>query len=197
MSKPTDKSKPRVDWKGMQPAWQAGIVPVAQLAREYKVSRAGIQKHWENLGIERDLSGKIAAQANAIVARQEVAAKRLQEKVASTNPVTEAETVTTNAEMQASVILAQRKDVARAVRMVVELFDELDAPEKGKTLTLPVRIESTRKLVETLKTAVGLQRQVLNIVDDTPVDPAKRMAEAVENGIAGLRAAFDKKLGRA
>ena len=83
------------------------------------------------------------------------------------------------------------------------LLNELEAsttgelPKDEKRLALGSRVDTAKKLAETFKVLFGLERQVLNIVDDTPVDPSARVAEAVENGMEGLRAAFDKKLGRA
>lgn len=187
---------PRTDWERMQPLWQAGVVSVSQLAKDFNVSRAGILKHWDKLRIGRDLSGKIAAQANAIVARQEVAAKRLQEQVAAaTDPVTEAETVATNAEIQANIILAERKGVQRLRVLFNTIVVEMETPA-APPLPIATRLDQLRKASETFKTIVGMERLVNNIVEDTPVDPAARMAEAVENGIEGLKAAFAQKLGR-
>jgi hypothetical protein len=198
---PVTETKKSVDWDGMEPLWRAGILSVSKLATDFGVSRAAIHKHWDKLGVSRDLSGKIRAEADAIVAREEVKAKRLQEQVTKRDPVTDAETVSTNAAVQAAAILAERKDVGRFRELANSLFKELEdaaKPQEGqKPATLASRIDNAKKLAETFKILFGLERQVLNIVDDTPVDPSARIAEAVENGIDGLRAAFDRKLGRA
>ena len=74
-------------------------------------------------------------------------------------------------------------------------------PVKGqkapKVAALAVRIDNLRKLADTAKTLIVLERHIQNITPDTPIDPGKRVAEAVDNGFAGLKAAFEKKLGRA
>lgn len=200
------KPKKPIDWEGMQPAWQAGIVPVLHLSEQYGVSRAAIHKHWDKLGIERSLGGQITAKANAIVARQEVAAKRLQEQVtAATDPVTEAETVATNAEIQANIILTERKDVQRlralfntiVTEMEATVLGEPGAPVAPPVLPIGMRLDQLRKASETFKTIVGMERLVNNIAEDTPIDPSKRVAESIDNGFEGLRQAFHKRIGGA
>lgn len=199
----TETKKAACDWEAMEPLWRAGVVSVSKLSADFGVSRAGILKHWAKRRIERDLSGKIRAEADAIVARAEVKQARLQAQVTAMDPVTVAETVTTNAEIQAAAILGERSDVRRYRALANRLLDELEQATVGEVAkgqqrpTLASRIDNAKKLAETFKILFGLERQVLNIVDDTPVDPSARVAEAVENGMEGLRAAFDKKLGRA
>ena len=202
-------TKRAIDWEAMEPLWRAGVVSVSRLSADFEVSRPAIQKHWAKRQVTRDLSGKIRAEADAIVARAEVRAERLQQQVAARDPVTDAETVSTNAQIQAAAILAERRDVRRFRDLADSLFNELvvataqqddkaaakqDAQRKSSTLSS--RIDSTKKLAETMKILFALERQVLNIVDDTPVDPAARVAEAVESGLEGLKAAFAQKLGR-
>lgn len=199
----TETKKSACDWEAMEPLWRAGALSVSKLSADFGVSRAAILKHWAKRGIERDLSGKIRAEADAIVARAEVKQARLQAQVTAMDPVTVAETVTTNAEIQAAAILGERRDVRRYRELANRLLDELEAATTGEMAkeqqrpTLASRIDNAKKLAETFKILFGLERQVLNIVDDTPVDPSARVAEAVENGMEGLRAAFEKKLGRA
>lgn len=199
----TDKPKKTCDWEAMEPLWRAGIASVSKLSADFGVSRAAILKHWGKRNVTRDLSGKIRAEADAIVARAEVKQARLQAQVTERDPVTDAETVTTNAEIQAAAILGERSDVRRYRTLANRLLDELETvttgemPKGQQRPALGSRIDNAKKLAETFKILFALERQVLNIVDDTPVDPSARVAEAVENGMEGLRAAFDKKLGRA
>lgn len=56
-----------INWALMDESWKAGIKSIQAIANEYqeatgrKVSPAGIKKHYDDLGIPRDLSGKIKA----------------------------------------------------------------------------------------------------------------------------------------
>ena len=59
----------------MEPEWRAGLVSVLQLSRDYGVSRAGIIKHWDKEGVERDLLAKIQARAEALVTHDAVTPK--------------------------------------------------------------------------------------------------------------------------
>ena len=81
----TDTKKTACDWEAMEPLWRAGAVSVSKLSADFGVSRAAILKHWGKRGIERDLSGKIRAEADAIVARAEVKQARLQALVTETD----------------------------------------------------------------------------------------------------------------
>ena len=56
-----------IDYGRIEPGWRAGKLSVQQLADEYekdtgkRVARSAIQKHFNGLGIPRDLSAKIKA----------------------------------------------------------------------------------------------------------------------------------------
>jgi hypothetical protein len=217
-AKPTPKAKkPPIDWEGMDPLWRAGIWTVSALSQKFGVSRAGINKHWDELGVTRDLKGQIQQKAASIVARSEVNAKRLHEKVARraavTGPVTDAETIETNGQIQADAILTERRDVRRYRSLSIALFEELeaqtidrelyerlgemmDAPdEKGidrlnelyrKIIGTSGRIDNFKKLSEALKTLIALEREVLNIANDAVQSPP-----TPESSIATITLDFD------
>ena len=102
-----------VDWDAMEPDWRAGIKSKKQLAEEFGVSRAAIDKHWAKLGIERDLSAKIRQEAEALVTRDAVA-----REVTHGDRVTEREIVEANAAVQASLIREHRTDVMRYLSLI-------------------------------------------------------------------------------
>lgn len=221
-----------VDWSLIDPHWKAGILSVAELSRRFKVSRPGITKHYEEAGVERNLTPQIRDRAAELVNRATAAGR--DEVAAAPAPATEdaptdAETVDVNARVQASAILRHRKDVAQAQELTSELLNELrattldwptferldqlvrkasasgkvrekDVPELLATFrrvtSITTRIDNNKKLAETMKVLVDLERKVLAIDDATPVDPGARVAEAVANGLDSLRdrfAAIDAK----
>lgn len=181
----------RIDYDSIEADWIAGVKSEAQLAQEYtartgdKVTRQGIKKHFEQLSIARNLSSRIAARASAIVAKSIVAN--------SVTPATKKEIVETNAVVVAQVQIAHRTDIQRNRRLAMSLLEELEqatdnrdlfsdlgemlqsADEKGtdrlndlyqKVISMPQRIDGVKKLAETLKTLVGMERQAFGIKDD-------------------------------
>jgi hypothetical protein len=171
----------------MEPEWRAGIITKKQLAEKFNVSRAAIDKHWAKLGIERDLTARIQQEAAALVTRDAVTREVTQEQ-----RVTEREIIHANAEMQAGVIRAHRKDIQRYRNLCQSLLSQLEAEtgehelfskigellaapdDKGtdklneayqKAISLPSRIDGVKKLAETLKTLIGLERQAFGIED--------------------------------
>jgi hypothetical protein len=174
-----------VDWDAMEPEWRAGIKSKKQLAEEYEVSRAAIDKHWAKRGIERDLTAKIRQEAEALVTRDAVT-----REVTPEDRVTEREIVEANAEMQAGVIRAHRSDIRRYRSLAASMLEQLEVEtgnpglfaqiaeilvtpdENGtdklndayrKAISLPQRIDGVKKLAETLKVLIGLEREAFGI----------------------------------
>lgn len=186
---PTTKigGRKEIDWEAMRDDWRAGIMPVLQLSKKYGVSRAAILKHWEKEGVERDLAAKIEARAASLVTQAAVTPE-----VTVEQRVTERAIVEANAQMQANIMLAHRRDVPIARDLVMallaeckattdsrELFEQLgelmrSPDEKGidklndlyqKVVSLPGRVDSAKKLAEAIKTLVELERKVFKIED--------------------------------
>lgn len=195
--------QPTVDLVSLELAYRTTGATLEILGRAHGISKGRVSQLATEHGWTRDLQATVRARADAKV--QAHAAHE-----AKVEAGTEA-AIEHGAEFMASTILRERKDVVRMLAITAALFDELEAHnakaklkpgEPGadvaaKADPLAIRIDNTRKLVETTKTLLLLERTVLNITPDTPIDPGKRVAEAVDNGFAGLQQAFAKKLGRA
>ena len=136
-----------VDWAGMKPHWQAGILSIAELSRRYNVSRPAITKHWEKEKVERNLTEQIRAEAQSLVHKAEAAGT----PIAAAAPVaqgvepTDRETVAFNARMQAGVILRHRRDILGAQELVSGLLLELSW---GGAEPLTLADGSTRTFLE-------------------------------------------------
>lgn len=181
------KFRKTVDWEAMRPDWIAGIKSVLQLSEEYDVSRAAILKHWKAAGVERDLAAKIKAKADALVTRSLVTPE-----VTSKSTVTETQVVEANALNIASIQIAERKDVSKARTIAMSLLEELEhqinnkelyeelgemlrAEDKSgndkandiyqKVISFAGRTDSMKKLGDTLKTLIDLERRVYKIDD--------------------------------
>lgn len=181
-----------VDWQSMEKDWREGIKPVLQLSKEYAVSRAAILKHWAKESVERDLTAKIKAKAEAMVTQ---AVTRL---VTPEAKITEKAIVTANAEQVAMVALSQRKDIKRNRELATKLMAELEATtdnlglfeqlgellaspdEKGmdklgeiyrKVMSLPSRIKAVKELADTLRILIELERKVYKMEDVPSENP--------------------------
>lgn len=183
------KSGKKVDWAAIEPDWRAGIKSKKQLAAEYGVSRAAMDKHFAKRGVERDLSAKIKESANAKVTRDAVT-----QQVTFESHVTEREIVEANAELQANVIRSHRHDITRYRALCSDLLEEIElqtgervtfeqlgeimAEESTdrmnalfqKALSTPTRVDAVKKLVDTLKVLIGLERQAFGIADNANGD---------------------------
>ena len=191
-----------VDWDAIEPQWRAGIKTKLQMSEEFGVSRAAMDKHFAKLGIDRDLTEKIRAKAEALVTQAQVTREVTAESVA-----TERDIVDANAMMQADAVLGQRKDISRSRGVVKKLFAELEtqldcaedfaklgdlmaSPDDNgtdklnelyrKVMSLPSRVDSAKKLADALRVLIELERKVLRIKDDSSLeDAAKKFGDGV------------------
>lgn len=86
------------------------------------------------------------------------------------------------------------RQAARSGKVEAKALVEMQALY-ARVTTHSSRVENTRKLAETMKVLTELERRVLSIADDTPVDPARRVEEARDNGLEELRRRFKAKVG--
>jgi len=199
-------AKRKVDYESMLSDWQAGILSPEQMAHDYtattgvKVTRQAICKHFKGLKIPRDLKARIAFKAEAMVALQEarkVAPEGCREKDISDRDVVEA-----NATNVASRVIAERKDIVKARDIVQGMWTEasrmndaipelaaigqyLKDPAESfdklndlymKIISFPGRVDSIKKLVESLRNLVLLEREVYGIKDSDGGDNKRHEA---------------------
>ena len=186
-------AKRKIDWESIEPEWRAGIKSVLQIAADYQgrtsvsVSHTAINRHFKELGVPRDLSAKVLAKADAIVSASMVSAN-----VSTETMPTDAVIINDAAEVVAAVRISHRKDIQRHRALCQSLLAQLEAetaePElfdglgdllacpddKGmdklneayrKAISLPTRIDGAKKLAETLKTLIGIERQAFGLGD--------------------------------
>lgn len=195
----------KVDYERIEPDWRAGIKSATQLAAEYTeatgvaVSSTAINKHFKKLGVPRDLTAKVHAKADAMVLEAMVSGK-----VSAETTKTTAEIINRVALEVAQVRLAHRVDSVRARTLGLTLLTELETQcadpqaladlgqlmrkpdEKGldrlndlyrKIIDTPSRIDSAKKCVETIKTAITMEREAygLDTTPDAPPSTVKRL----------------------
>lgn len=186
-----------VDWEAVEREYRAGIRSLRDIGAEFGVSDAGILKRAKKDEWQRDLTERIRAKAEA-----KVSAALVSEKVSAESNANERIVVEASAQVLADALLGQRRDVSRSRSIVQRLFDELEAQGDGlaelamlgealesgdeeklaqiarKVIAFPSRVDSAKKLAESLRTLVELERKVLRIKDDTNLDDfAKKIGE--------------------
>lgn len=196
----------KVDYEAIEPGWRAGLKSPQQLATEYtektgvKVSRSAIIKHFEKLGVPRDLKAKVQAKADAMVAQAMVTGV-----VSTETTVNDAQIIATAAVDVARIRIAHRTDITRMRALVLRLLTECEAEagdpglfaalgdmlrspdERGqdklnevyqKAISLPQRIKGVKELAESLRILVAMEREAYGIgVDDKPKGPLEGLSD--------------------
>jgi hypothetical protein len=177
-----------IDWEAVEIQYRAGIRSLKDIGAEFGVSDAGILKRAKRDGWARDLKAKIQAKADA-----KVSASLVSGEVSAQTRVAESQVIEAEATTQATIRISQRKDIARSRRLAMalleeleivtgnrELFDELgeilrSPDERGndkrndlynKVISSAGRVDSMKKLAETLKTLVALEREAYGLTVD-------------------------------
>ena len=202
------------DWEKIEGQYRAGFMSLRDIAAEHGITEGAIRKRAKRDGWERDLTSRIQAEAESKVAKVAAreAAKHSPEGRAKERVIVEA-----NAQVIADAVLGQRQDVSRARGVVQKLFSQLEAQMDGaedlerlsdlvaradedgnvdslvalmrKVVALPSHVDSSKKLAESLRVLIELERKVLRIKDDTNIeDVAKSVGQAVAEGLSAAEA---------
>lgn len=185
--------------------YRAGVKSLKALGSEFGISAPRVKQIADAEGWERDLSVLIRQKAEA-----KLNAAALNETLnADRRKASERDIVEANAEMQVGLIRAHRRDIGRYRALCqamleqleietgdVELFDQigklLSAPdEKGqdklgdayrKAISLPQRIDGVKKLAETLKVLIGLEREAFGLEAGMPIGDGNDLSLKVTFG---------------
>ncbi|MET3134965.1 hypothetical protein AAKU55_005268 [Oxalobacteraceae bacterium GrIS 1.11] len=168
-------------WRAIEKDYRAGIKSLRTIAGENDVAESTIRKRAARDGWARDLTAKIKS-------KQE---EMLHHAVVSTlDAASEREVVEVNAQVQTNIILAHRTDIERTRRLGMALLEELEiatsdnqllreladmmySPDKNgvdklnelytKIIAMPGRVDAMKKMADTLKTLIGLEREAFGI----------------------------------
>lgn len=150
-------ARKQIDWEGVERDYRAGIATLRAIAERYGCTHGAVQKRAARDGWERDLSAKIAAQAAALVAKQEVS----KEVAASRKVATERDIVHGNAHVVAIVAIAHRSDIKGLRELAANYKDELEESDDdlGKRASiLKTLTEVQTKLIQTEREAYGMNK---------------------------------------
>lgn len=175
-------------WGKIEADYRAGVKSLRQIAADHGISEGAIRKRAKKEDWERDLAQKVQAKADALVRKATV-----REEVREKNRVPESVIVEDNANAVAHVMLSQRTDIQRNRKLAMKLLDELEgqcdnpdllaqlgalmyAPDENgkdklnelyhKVIAMPGRVDSMKKLADTLKVLVALEREAYNIAPE-------------------------------
>lgn len=186
--------KPSPDWRQIEQDYRVGIKSVRQIAGEHGVSHTAIQKAAKRHEWSRDLSAKITARADELVAKSAVASPVATES-GSAAPTgmrnllrpTEAAIVDGNARVVADVRLTHRRTILRLQSLatvltgelevtsspegqglVESLMDAVDKPDEDDEETALEQKARRKKQLELLDKVLGLPERI---------DSMKRLVE--------------------
>lgn len=197
-------SKTPVDWERVEADYCAGIKSLREIAAEHGTKEGTIRSRAKAQDWVRDISAKVAAKAQQISRKEDSRSISRSEKAA-----TEREIIEASAQAIVNVKLGHRKSIQRHRNLVEALTAELEdqtgnrevfeqlgelmhAPDdKGvdklndlyrKIIATPQRIDSMKKLAETLKHLIYLEREAFDITPaPTPQDNAlQSLARAIQ-----------------
>lgn len=174
------------------------------------VSHTAINKHFKKLGVPRDLDAKVQAKAKAMVSNAMVSGKVSTETTATdAQIIVAAATEVATVRLSHRKDINKSRVLVRSLLEEIErqtdspdLFDKLaalvaDAPDDEskedaaarkalqdsfyKVVSLSGRVDNVKKLVDAMKTLVGLERQAFGILDEEappppPMTPEQRIA---------------------
>lgn len=195
-----------VDWKSIETDYRAGIKSLRTIAGEHGVTEGAIRKRAKRDLWERDLAPKIKAKTDDLVRKATV-----RSVVRSETTVSEKQEIAINAQVQTDIILAHRRDIPRVRNLAMALLEEAEiatgnndllrdlaalmySPDKNgvdklneayqKVISMPGRVDAVKKLAETLKVMIALEREAFGIDADKgaggPEEFLKRLAGHVD-----------------
>ena len=159
----------QVDWEGVERDYSAGLLSLREIGDKYGVSEGLVRRKATQNEWNRDLSKKIQDKADSLVRKDSVRSSVRTEKTISEKEVIEA-----NAQAIVNVKLGHRTSIKKVNSLVESLLDEIETLNKDKSVeNLPMRVDVTKKLMDTLKTSIDKERQAFGIVDaPTPTENA-------------------------
>jgi chorismate mutase len=159
----------QVDWESVERDYSAGLLSLREIAAKYGVDESGIRYKAKRNGWTRDLSKKIEQRTEDKLRKD-----LLRSELRSENTISEKEVIEANAQAIVNVKLGHRTSIKKVNSLVESLLDEIETLNESKSVeNLPMRVDVTKKLMDTLKTSIDKERQAFGIVDvPTPTENA-------------------------
>jgi hypothetical protein len=202
-----------IDWERVEEEYRAGLLSLREIAGRHSITEGAIRKRAKRDDWTRDLAAKVQARADDLVRRAEV-----RKNVRVGVSVTERVLIEANAQVIAEVRSTHRGDITRARVLAMAMLAELEMQtggqeelermaellaspdEKGvdkmtdlfrKVISTPGRIDSLKKVSETMKNLITLEREAYGLATagnegDRP--PASKPLELTDERLAAIAA---------
>jgi hypothetical protein len=141
-----------IDWGAIELEYRAGLKPVAVIASEFGIHQNTIYRHAKADGWVRDLRGRIRARADQVVSM---------DAVPRGTDASETDVVQANAEVQANVIRAHRRDIANAKEIAAKLIAELNICTDNAELLEALATEAATEGLDGRAGAIEKQKQAV------------------------------------
>ncbi|RQZ57432.1 hypothetical protein DF057_28730 [Burkholderia cepacia] len=199
MTEPAEKP----DWERIEAEYRAGVLSLREIAKLHPgVSHVSIKRRADKEGWTRDLAEKIQAKAEDLVTKQAVTSD-----VTAKRAVTEREVIDANATRIAQVRGEHRADIARARQLAMSLLSEVEAETSGiahlqelgellfnpddrgrdrlneiymKVISSAGRIDSMKRLSETLRHLISLEREAYGIKEAEKPESGVKMVPVTD-----------------
>lgn len=162
-------SKRVTDWEKIELEFRAGILTLRELSEKHGVSHVTIHKRAKRDSWVRDIAAKIQARAGDLVNKAE--ANRVGNKQSAAN---ERQLIDAGAEAILRVKLGHRTRITRHSELVDKLQVELETDEGD----LASRVDISKKLAETMKTLITLERDAFDIVTVAKTETELRVVDS-------------------
>ena len=152
MSK-NENDKTDIDWLAVEADYRPNKLSLRAIGDKHGCTEGAIRKKAKKEGWVRDLAEKIKSKADDLVRREQVRKEYAES--------TELEIINANAINNAQIQICQRKDVTRMRSVVAALVEELEHQE-----SFVARVDCSKKISESMKTLIELERKVYKIDGD-------------------------------
>ena len=158
-----------VDWESVERDYSAGLLSLREIAAKHNVSHQVIARKAKTEDWSRDLGAKIAA-----AVEKKLGDKQLGDSLGDKKRGTEKEVVEANAQVIVEIKVRHRLVIKKLNGLLDSQMDEIEALNKEKSVeNLPMRVDVTKKIADTVKTMIDKERQAFGIVDvPTPTENA-------------------------
>lgn len=180
-----------IDWQAVERDYRAGVMSLREIGSAHGLTHGAINKRAKRDEWTRDLQAKIQAKAEALVSKALVS-----KEVSREDMVTERQIIDAGAQRIAQVRNEHRQDINRMRSLGVALLAELESqtfdavlisqlgelmrsPDDAgmdrlndiyrKVISTPGRVDTAKKLVETMKSVIAMEREAYSI-DAIPAD---------------------------
>lgn len=203
-----------IDWERVEEEYRAGLLSLREIAAHHSITEGAIRKRAKRDDWSRDLAAKVQAKADDLVRRAEV-----RKSVRADATVTERVLIEASAQVIAEVRSTHRGDITRARALAMAMLAELEMQTGGveelermadmlaspddkgvdkmndlfrKVISTPGRIDSLKKVSETMKNLITLEREAYGLAtagnEGDRASPTAKLTELTDERLAAIAA---------